>query len=205
MGVEVPAIGSPAWGQPLNTALSTMANGLWNPEDMGFTQWSYDPGMINQLTGVNPASGTVRMVRLPRLPEGVTLNAVSFFIGSAAITPTAGQCFAGVYNSSGLRLGQSADISGQLGVVGMINFALSAPLAVGAGDYFAALLMNASGVPSLGVSNGGALNAAVVNGGLPASIGRVTDGPTAQTSLPLNITMSSRTLITHNTWAGVRP
>lgn len=205
MSVVVPTIGQTAWGQPLNDAISNLANGLWNPGDMGYTQWSYDPGMINLLTGVNPASGTVRMVRLPRLPQSATINSVSFFIGSAAITPTAGQCFAGVYNSSGLRLGQSADISGQLGTVGMINFALTAPLNPPAGDYFAAILMNASGVPSLGISNGGALHAAVVNGGLPASIGRVTDGPTAQTSLPLNITMSSRTLITHNTWAALRP
>lgn len=205
MGVEVPAIGSPAWGQPLNNALTTLANGSWDPEDMGFLQWAYDPVVINQLTGVNPASGTVRMVRMPRLPEPATVNAVSFFIGSAAITPTAGQCFAGVYNSSGLRLGQSADISGQLGSAGMINFALTGPVVLPAGDYFAAILMNASGVPSLGISNGGALHAAVVNGGLPASIARVTDGPTAQTSLPLNIAMASRTLITHGTWAGLRP
>lgn len=205
MGVEVPTIGQSAWGQPLNTALSTMANGLWNPEDMGLVQWAYDPALINGLTGTNPASGTVRMVRMPRLPEPQTVNSVSFFIGSAAVAPTAGQCFAGVYNSSGVRLGQSADISGQLGVSGMVNFALTAPLVLPAGDYFATILMNASGVPSLGVSNSPGLHANSVNGNLTASIARVTDGPTAQTTLPANITMGSRTLSTHGTWAGLRP
>lgn len=203
MAITLPSIGQTAWGQPLNDALSNMANGSADPGDLGFTQWNYDPIGITILTGINPASGTVRMVRLPKLPQSATINSVSFFIGSAVITPTAGQCFAGVYNSSGVRLGQSADISGQLGTVGMITFNLTAPLNLPAGDYNAAIVINASGVPSLAACANA--HSAAVNGTLPASIARVTDGPTAQTSLPANITMSSRTPIGQATWAGVRP
>lgn len=203
MSITLPTIGQTAWGQPVNDALSAMANGAADPGDLGLTQWNYDPIGITILTGINPASGTVRMVRLPKLPQPATINSVSFFIGSAAITPTAGQCFAAVYNSSGVRLGVSADISGQLGTIGMISFALTAPLNLPAGDYNAAILMNASGVPSLGACANA--HSAAVNGTLPASIARVTDGPTAQTSLPANITMSSRTPIGQATWAGLRP
>lgn len=206
MGVEVPAIGSAAWGGPLNTALGNMAHRGYDPEDGDgpIIVWNYGPIHITGLAGTNPASGTVRMVRMPRLVDTKTINSIGFFIGSAVVTPTVNQCFAGIYNSSGVRLGVTADISGQLGVTGMRWFALTAPTVVPAGDYYATILVNAAGVPSLATANAGALHVDAVNMGAPAVVGFVTDGPTAQTSLPANITMASRTLSTHGTWAGMR-
>jgi hypothetical protein len=204
MGVEVPTIGQTAWGQPLNDALTTMSAGLIDPEDLSYNSWTYPPMHIASINPGAMTSGTVRMMRLPKFSQQRTVTGVAVAIGTVGSGLTAGQCFAGLYNSSGVRLGVSADISGTgaLTTQGLSRINLTAPVVCPVGDYVVALLVNGTTPPhlaacqSLGVSS-------FINGNLPTSIAFVATGPAAQTSLPANIDMGgARTPAGIPSWAG---
>jgi hypothetical protein len=201
--VTLPTIGQSAWGGPLNDVLESFAHGGFTPPDVGFLAWNYDPMHVRIAEVLT--SGTVRMVRLPPLAEGRTITSLWFHLNVAAVTPTAGQCFAGLYNLAGTRLGVSADISGSLATTGLVQYNLTAPVAVGAGDYYAALLVNAATPPQMsGSANSPTTGVTPTNAGLPTASARVTNGPAAQTSLPASITMGSRTQMAISMWAGVK-
>lgn len=203
MGVEVPAIGSSSWGQPLNDALTTMSRGLIDPEDLSYTAWNFPPLHIASTNPGALTSGTVRTIRLPKFPESRTITGVAVAIGTVAAGLTAGQCFAGLYNSSGVRLGVTADLSAdaQLTTQGLARFNLTAPVVVPSGDYVVGILINAATPPHLAASQGTGISA-FVNGNVPTSIAFVANGPAAQTTLPANITMGSRTPTGASSWAG---
>lgn len=202
MGITVPTIGQAAWGQPLNDALSGLQDGGLSPSDAGFLSWNYSPQQIGA-NSTGTASGTVKMARLPRFTQSKTVTSVCFVLGTATTTPTAGQCFAALYNAAGTRVAVSADISALLGTTGLNTWAMTAPVVCPVGDYYAALLINAATPSTLGeVSTYGV--SSVLNAGLSAATAFHTDGPTAQTSMPAPVTMASRTLSAQPLWAGVK-
>lgn len=204
MGVEVPVIGQSAWGQPLNDALTTMSSGLIDPEDLSYNSWNYPPQHISTVNPGAMTSGTVRMMRLPKFSQPKTVTGVAFAIGTVGSGLTAGQCFAGLYNSSGVRLGVSADISasGALTAQGLSRVNLTAPVACPIGDYVVAVLVNGTTPPHLAACSSTGVPA-FVNGNLPTVIAFVATGPAAQTSLPANIDMGgARTPAGVPSWAG---
>lgn len=203
MGVEVPAIGQSAWGQPLNDALTTMSNGLIDPEDLSYNSWTYPPLHIATINPGALTSGTVRMMRLPKFSQSRTVTGVAVAIGTVGSGLTAGQCFAGLYNSSGTRLGVSADISasGALTTQGLSRINLTAPVVCPAGDYNVAILANGTTPPHLAAAQALGVSS-FVNGAIFVGIAFVATGPAAQTSLPASIDMSARTASGTPTWAG---
>lgn len=203
MGITLPVIGQTSWGDENNACFEQLQDGGLIPNDAGFLSWNSSPQRIVGASGA-VVSGTVKMARLPKFTQAKSVTSVCFHIAAAAITPTAGQCFAGIYRMDGTRVAVTADISGSLGVTGIITYALSGgPVALAAGEYYAALLQNAATPATLGqLSSLGV--ASVLNAGLTAATAFHTDGPTAQTSLPASVTMASRTLSTHPAWAGVK-
>lgn len=204
MGITVPTIGQAAWGQPLNDALSGLQDGGLSPSDAGFLSWNYSPQHISTVTSA-VISGTVKMMRLPRFTQPKTVTSVWGCLVAAAVTPTAGQCFAALVNMAGTRVGVSADISGQLSASGgtLVGWALTTPVVCPVGDYYVALLQNAATPATLGTSSGQGYTDAL-NAGLPAATAFHTDGPSAQTSIPASITMASRARSTQPIWAGVK-
>lgn len=202
MGATLPVIGATPWGQTLNDALTVLQDGTLSPNDAGFLSWNFPP--LNNVAGSATTSGSVRMVRLPRFTQPRTVTSVWMHVVAAAITPTAGQCFAGLYNIAGARQGVTADISAQLnGVDTLVGWTLTAPVACPIGDYYVALLQNAGTPATLGHASATA-GASATNAGLAVASAFVTNAPTAQTTLPVSITMGSRTLSTVPTWAGVK-
>lgn len=203
MGVTLPTIGMSAWGDDLNNVLEDFQDTGIIANDGGFLAWNYPSFHISTVHSMT--SGTIKMSRLPRFAQAKTVNSVWFHIGNPAVTPTAGQCFAALFDAvTGTRVAVTADISGQLGTAGLIGYTLTSPYAAALGaDLYSAILQNAATPATLGsCSSQGSTSAA--NASLSAASGLFTDGPTAQTSMPASVTLGSRTLSGQPLWTGVK-
>lgn len=201
--LTLPAIGSSAWGQPLNNAFEDLQDAGLIANDAAFQAWNYAPFQISAASTAF-TSGTVVMARLPRFTQDKTISTVYAHVAASAVTPTAGQCFAGLYNAAGTRVAVTADVGAQYSAAPTLQtFTLTAPTLCPVGDYWVAFLQNAATPATLGVSSGQG-NASAMNAGLSAATALFTDGPAAQTSLPASITMASRTLSSRTVWAGVK-
>jgi hypothetical protein len=187
MGIVLPVIGQTSWGDEANACYEQLQDAGLIPNDAGFLSWNYSPQHIS--TTHAQTSGTVVMARLPRFTQSKTVNQVWMHIGAAAVTPTAGQCFAA--------------ISGQLATPGLTGWNLTAGAVCAAGDYYVTLLQNAATPATLGSCSGQG-SSSTTNAGLTAATAFHTTGPTAQTSIPASITMASRTLGTQPLWAGAK-
>lgn len=199
MAVTTPVIGQTSWGDEANLAFSTLAQSGWNPNDLGMDVWTHDPLHIVVTSGTGLTSGTVRMIRLPRLAQAETISSVWVHCGIVGVTLTAGQNFLGLYNLAGTRLAVSASIEASFLATGIKQIALTVPYAAAAGeDLLVAALFNGTTPPGLSAATSlaGATNAL-----LSTANSRVADGPAGQTSLPASITMGTRTPSAVGAWA----
>ena len=184
----LPAHGTLNWDIPLNSILAQGFN-QWVPSDQGWLSWTHDPA--NNVGSVPlTTSGTVYMFAVP-LRQAATVSSIITSFTAGGGTLTAGQCFAGLYNSAGTRVGVTADQAANWATMGPKVMALTAPANLPAGMYYVAYLFNGTTGPTVvrGISDG----QGAVNTGLTAATFRTSTGPTAQTSLPASITMASRT------------
>lgn len=201
MGVTVPTHGLTPWSTPLNTVLDTLASGRFTPNDHGYLNWSADPQTV--VTSAGPASGSVRMVKLPLLPLQYTITTLHCYVATAGVGLVAGQCFAGLYDAAGTRVGVTADQSASWNSSSPKAMALTAPYIVTANaPTWVALLFNGT---SLGFGAVGSVGgfADMFNTNLTTSTARFTLGPTAQTTLPASVTMASRSFSSQSQWVAV--
>jgi hypothetical protein len=194
------AIGSLNWGAPVNNAIINLdvANNEHTPADHELIAWNFAVGIVVGSTA--PTSGTVIMQKV-WLRQAATITNVCMGIGSAGVALTAGQNFAGLYDGAGNRLGVTADQSAVWNSAGFKQMPLVAPVAVAAGAYYVAVLSNAGTPPTL--ARGGIITSSFPNANLTATNAAYAIGPAGQTTLPLSITMASRTLTANSTWSGV--
>jgi hypothetical protein len=194
------AIGSAAWGTPLNAALANLDRVQESTaSDHGLINWNWNPGPNMVATAIT--SGTVFMVKV-WIRQPVTVDSVAVGIGTVGAALVAGQNFAGLYDAGGNRLGQTADQTAAWGTTGGKDMALTAPVVITTpGAYYVAILSNAGTTPAF--ARGSALVASIVNINLTATDGAYATGPAGQTSLPASITMASRTLTGNAMWAAV--
>lgn len=200
MGITVPVVGSTGWGPVLNTALGDLAQSGFNPPDLGYKAWTFDPEHAGS-NGTALTSGTVRWVRLPRLTRAESLTGLGFVIGAAAVTPTAGQCFVALYTLAGTRVAVSGDVGASMTTTGLVKFPFTGVYAAAATDHVACLLFNGATGPQLGGSYAGGASS-VVNGDLTGFNLRVANGPAVQTSMPASIASGALTGIGAGTFAG---
>ncbi|MEV5607022.1 hypothetical protein [Streptomyces sp. NPDC052225] len=164
--------------------------GLVLPSDQGLLAWTFDP--CNTIDVSVLAPGTVYMAAL-RVRERTTLSNIHLYLSTAGAGLTAGQCFAGIYNTAGTRIAVTADQATAWASSGAKTMALTAPVEVYPGTYYVAVVCN--GTTGITVSRGSG-NAGQVNMGLTAANARYTSGGTgwtAQTSLPASGTLANRT------------
>ena len=201
MAIVLPTHGQLLWDTPLDLALRNLASGTFLPNDHGYLNWSTNPA--NSTGGANPATGSVRMVKLPRLPQSYTITTVTAFVSTAGVALTANQCFAGIYDSAGTRQGVTADQSAVWNTTGLKAMALTVPYVVSAqADIWAAVLYNGTSCSFAVAATVAGFND-LFNANLTPSTARYTIGPAAQTSLPASITMASRTNSSQATWMAV--
>jgi hypothetical protein len=205
-------IGSLAWGAPVNSALAGQDTRITaleagaagdtanapGPADQGWITWNYDP--VHAQSGVAVTSGTVYMMKI-HLREAATVSSVSAVVSTGGTGLTAGQCFAGLYDSTGTQLAVTADQSGNWANVAHHMMTLTAPVNAAAGAYYIALLANGTTGPAF-IRSGSPYTIAM-NANTTLTTARWTTGPTAQTSLPASITLGSRAFTSNSYWGAV--
>ena len=155
--------------------------------DFGFAAWAYDPapaGTNSVFTG-----GVIQLVRVPiRASRSITNIVLS--IGTAGATLTAGSCWAGLYDSSGNRLGQTADQATAWTSTGTKTMAITGgPLTLAEGLYWIAFVATGTTIPAFLRASG--VGGASINAGLSAANTRFGTYGTSQTTLPSTITPGS--------------
>jgi hypothetical protein len=173
--------GEPAIGNYLNFP---------TPADVGLIAWTYDGAY--QSAGAATADGTVYLLGL-YLRQQVTISNLWFGVTTAGTSLTAGQNWAGLYNSAGTKLADAA-LDSVINTTGTKTVAIT-PQVCPAGLYWVALLTNGTGTdPSFASANANAaVRATMPNGAASAATLRNAVNGTSQTTLPSSITPASNT------------
>ncbi|MFE3169343.1 hypothetical protein [Streptomyces sp. NPDC059224] len=192
--------GSDALSPSAIGALSLASYGnIWTPADHGLTAWTFDPAACGP-SGTTLSAGFIYLLELV-LRQGATINRLHAVIGTAGSGLTSGQCLAGLYDSSGARVGITADQSTVWNSVGAKAMSLTAPYTAAAGRYYAALLFNGTTSPnfSCGSTHGNTFTPG--NANLSAGSYRWCRSASGQTALASSITLSGYTPDANNVWA----
>ncbi|APC46441.1 minor tail protein [Streptomyces phage BRock] len=207
--------------QPHTVQRDIVTGNLGNPLPAGLLQYptsgynnpefrASDHGLISWTTDTVTASNTsITQAGIPiytkiKLTERVNLiTNILVVITTAGATLTANQNFAGIYDSSGTRLGVTADQSGTWNSTGLKTMALTAPLTLGPGYYYIALLTNGTTQPTF-LAAGATAQGVGINANLTVATARALSGPAGGvTSLPASVTLGSQVLTGAVRWSGL--
>ena len=155
------------------------------PADHGLIAWSADP---NYAAGTSAlASGTLYLAAV-FIRAAATVSKVWWVHTAGGSGATAGQNFAGLYNSSGTLL-SSVGIDSNITTNGPQSPSLAVAQPVTAGRYWVALLVNATSPPTLARTLGASATANNLN--LSGATLRYCTNGTGLTALPSSITPAS--------------
>jgi hypothetical protein len=161
--------------------------------DSGYLAWTFDPAQVSA-TGIAPGSGVVNLAKV-LVPQPISVTNVVLYVTSAGSSLTAGQSFAGLYNSAGTLIGTTADQSSAWTSTGRKSMALTGgPFTLTPGYYWVAFYSVGTTPPSFGKNNN-ALDATFYNGTLSAARYRFATNGTATTALAATITPGSNTAL----------
>ena len=171
------------------------------PNDSGYLAWSFDPMMVSG-TGIAPTSGVVNLVKV-QVPQPISVTNVVLYVVTAGNTLTAGQSFAGIYNSAGTLVATTASQSSSWNSTGRKSMALTGgPFTLAPGYYWVAFFSNGTTAPAFGKNNN-ALDATLYNGTTTAARNRFATNGTATTALAGSITPGSNVSLNTPFWAGL--
>lgn len=183
----------------LQYPLSTVNSSTFRADDHNLLAWTHDP--VNCNTTSILTSGTVALMKIKVVNRSTVVTNVLAGITTAGATLTAGQNFAGIYDSSGNRLAVTADQATAWQSAGAKTMALSAPVTLAVGNYYVALVSNGTTPPTFMATGTSAQSG--LNIGLTTATSRSLTGPAAQTTLPTTITLGSQTQNGVMRWAGL--
>ena len=131
-----------------------------------------------------------------------TITNIVLFVGTAGATLTAGSCWAGIYDASGNRLGQTADQATAWTTTGTKTMAISGgPLSLTEGYYWVAFVATGTTIPAILRASG--VGGAAINTGLAAASTRFGTYGTSQTTLPATLTPASIGQSNNAWWAAL--
>lgn len=201
-------IGSLSWGTPVNNAFTDQDARITDMENLGgetlnalgFKAMPFAPELAG--SGTRLTSGTVYMIRID-LTSTETLTSHVVSVADGGVGLTAGQNFAGLYNSAGTRVAVTTDQTTAWATQGEKVMAYVAPYVAAPGTYHLAMLSNGGTPVGIFRNISTSVAAAVINHGLTPTTARWTTGPTGQTTLPASVDLSTRTLSGIGFWNGV--
>lgn len=193
------ASGNASWTSP--SSLAGQFPDIWQPSDSGLLAAPFDPASCSA-NGSQPASGRLYLIAIP-VRSSITISKVTVVIGVAGSGLTSGQCFLGLYSSTGTLLASTADQSTAFTSTGNISATLTTPYAAAAGTYYIGLLVNGTTSPYFACGTTFGANFTPGNANRTPTTARFGRGPSSQTSLPASVTMSSVVLDSNAYWAGV--
>jgi hypothetical protein len=169
----------------ISLATSSASLPVYGPADLGWLTWSIDPAVASSSSAPNGA-GIMALTRV-KLPTAATVTSICLYVATAGATLTSGQCFAALYDSTGARVGVTADLSTAWTSTGSKEHALTSPYAAAAGSYWVALLYNGTTGPLFSR----AASSLATNTGLTAATARFGVYGSSQTTTPSSITPAS--------------
>lgn len=183
----------------LQYPLSKVNDPDWTAPDQNLLTWTQDPVTVSQSFSL--ANGQVYLSKLKIVNRSTVVSNISYGVTVAGTTPTAGQCFVGLYNSSGTLLASSADQGTNFSSTGTKTAAIT-PQTLAVGSYYVAFLSNVGGtVPQ--VASGGSGTVSSANLGLTAGTARSLTTGASNTTLPASITLSAQSLNPALRWAAL--
>ncbi|MEU4986566.1 hypothetical protein [Streptomyces sp. NPDC021969] len=113
----------------------------WRPTDLGMKAWAFEPATA-QSGGRTPSSGSFRIIAVP-VRETITVSSIVFHVMGYEGTGLDGGSRAGIFNASGTRLAQTADMADTAVMIDIHNAggqtvtcALTAPVTLSPGVYY---------------------------------------------------------------------
>lgn len=176
-------------------------NPAFRASDHGLISWTTDT-VIAAATSITQA-GTPIYTKIKLTERVNTITNILVAITTAGATLTANQNFAGLYDSSGTRLAVTGDQSGTWNSTGLKIMPLTAPITLGPGYYYVALLTNGTTQPTF-MAAGATAQGAGINANLTTATARALSAPAGgSTSLPASVTLGSQVLTGAIRWAGL--
>lgn len=155
------------------------------PRDFSWRAWNFDPVLATQQ--IVPSVGTIHFARIA-IHHPVRVNNILLAITASGVSLTLGQCFAGIYDSSGTLVAATDDISTLLSTSGIVELPLTAARFLRPGTYFVALLLNGTTIPQLWSTGSGFTSLPVT---YPEAMQFFDDSSVAYTSLPSMLAFES--------------
>ncbi|WP_327296140.1 phage tail protein [Streptomyces sp. NBC_01197] len=184
------------------------SSGTWTPAALGFKSWAYDPAASSVTSPQYCINGTVYLAGVP-LTTGATITNVVFYVPGYAGGTLAATSYAGLYNSSGTRVGVTGTLDKLIPTTGgtTVVLKLTTAYAAAAGNYWVALLVNGPDPKT----NGPAFMVGASVGNYPGGSARMPGAfvrharlaATGQTSLPASFTPSTIVADANAIWAAV--
>ncbi|MEV7205708.1 MULTISPECIES: hypothetical protein [unclassified Streptomyces] len=113
----------------------------WRPTDLGMKAWAFEPATA-QSGGRTPSSGSFRIIAVP-VRETITVSSIVFHVMGYEGTGLDTGSRAGIFNASGTRLAQTADMADTAVMIDIHNAggqtvtcALTAPVTLSPGVYY---------------------------------------------------------------------
>lgn len=188
-----------AYGQ-IPTAPVNVLETIWLPSDQNLIAWTFDPATCAGNSA--PTLGTVYFSAVI-LRTAKTITNVILSLAVVGTTLTSGENFAGLYDSTGVQRGVTADQTAAWGSIGAKTMALTSPYAAAAGVYWIAFVANAAAAPQFARASAVASGGSTSNAGLTAATARYVTNGTGATTLPGSITPSSNVTSSPAWWGAV--
>ena len=182
----------------LQTAVAAL--GPWSPQpsDNNLKAWVDDP--LRTTASFTLTQGVLYLAKM-KIPNAITVTNLWLIMTTALTTPTAGQNFVGLYDSSGNLLCTSADVGSSLSSTGVKQLTIPSTNLSANTFCFGALLTNAT--TAGGARGQSASSAAYNNVGLSVAASRGLTSGTSQTALPATVTLGSATQGNNVPWMGI--
>jgi hypothetical protein len=191
--------GNPLPAGLLQYPLSTVNDPTFTPSDHGLVTWTTEPSSLGSTNTL--ATGTVYLCKVKIVNRSTVVSNILMGITNTPTNLTAGQNVAGLYNSSGTLLAQTADQTSNWLSAGLKTMPLTAPVTLAVGTYYVAFLSNGTGTQPSIFSAGGFSSA--VNAGLSTGQARFLNTAAGNTALPATITLSAQSTNIASRWAAL--
>ena len=163
------------------------------PSDVGLAGWTFAPEAL-WTTAAALVSGTIYLAEF-WIRSAKTISNITVHLNTLGNTLTSGQCFAGIYNSTGTLQGITADQSAvwaSPGTTGVKTMALTTPYSAPAGRYYVGFVANGTTGPVFRA--GGSTTVTWMNTSLSgANLRFATNGSGTTLTTPLTLSSNSTT------------
>jgi Hyaluronidase protein (HylP) len=190
------------WRDPNGNVYSANGSGSssspdFEPSDQSYNGWSYDP--IAAANNTAPVAGTPVLIKVRANTTG-TVSIIYLNVNTLGSGFTALASYAALYDTSGNRLAQSADLATTLNSTGAKAIALTSSASVAGGQfYYVYLVVNASGMPALNRAG----NVGVINQNLGPGTYRFCTVGSGISSPPVTIDLNTSVALSTSYWAAI--